>query len=860
MRDNGVVTQKEYFLEPGITIVSRTDTHGNILEANEAFIEASGYEWNELVGQPHNMLRHPDVPAAVFKDFWRTLKEGKPWTQIVKNRRKNGDHYWVVANATPIFEEGVVTGYMSVRTPASGTQKGAAEQAYRDIEAGRAALSNGYVSKIKDKLNPILQLDNSKMVIVLSILLMIEVFIPIAFPSALEFIPITVIYVLEIVCVLLIVILSLIGDRQLKLLNRYITNISSGQFANDIDSRGHSLQSTILGRLKSLQIKLGADFESVKAALVNAQRIESALNATSTNIMVADKFRSIIFMNDSVVNMLKSVEDDLKKELPNFDSRNLLRQSIDVFHQHPEHQQKILENLTETYTARIKVGRVTLDLVVNPIFDDQGTRLGTVVEWKDMTNQLLIEDNIVSIVDEASKGLLSGRVNTNELTGFEKKLAVLVNDLLASFTEISQTLNDILSSMSDGDMTHRIESDFIGELLAMKYAVNNALTNIEITLGQVKQGAESLGKMSDEVATASLDLADRTQQQAAAVEQTAASLEELTSTVAQSTEHTESANVLVHSAAKEAETGIAVMNSTLDAMKGITDLSRQIGEITSVIDSIAFQTNLLALNAAVEAARAGEHGRGFAVVAGEVRNLAQKSAGAAKDISVLIGSTTQQIESGTQLVEKTNVVFEEMVVKIKEVEGLVATVASTSNEQNKGLEQINIAMSHLDQTTQENAALVEELSSTAGNMHAEASNQVEFIGRFKIHQTSSRTVQIGGGVTKMDFADAKMKHNSWITKLEQLLAGQETDIDPHSARKSDVCPLGKWLYGDGQQYAHLENMQNLIKLHAEFHTTVGRVIDAHEIQDKQLAEKEHSRVIALSKEVIALIDLVESEA
>jgi len=103
MRDNGSITQKEYFLDDGITIVSRTDTRGNILEANEAFIEASGFEWTELVGQPHNMLRHPDVPAEVFKDFWETLKKGKPWSQIVKNRRKNGDHYWVVANATPIF-------------------------------------------------------------------------------------------------------------------------------------------------------------------------------------------------------------------------------------------------------------------------------------------------------------------------------------------------------------------------------------------------------------------------------------------------------------------------------------------------------------------------------------------------------------------------------------------------------------------------------------------------------------------------------------------------------------------------------------------------------------------------------------
>ncbi len=743
MRDNGKVTQTEYILEPSITIVSKTDLQGNIIEANEAFIEASGYEWKALVGQPHNMLRHPDVPAQVFKDFWQTLKSGKPWSQVVKNRRKDGDHYWVVANATPIFEAGVITGYMSVRTPASVVQISAAEQAYRDIDAGRISLVNGDVSSIKDKLNPLLQIDNSKMIIALSVLLMIEVLIPMIFPSLFDIFPIAILHAFEIICVLLIITLSVIGHKQQKLVNRYITEISSGNFSNKIDSRGNSLQSVTLGRLKSLQIKLGADFEAVKESLMNSQRIEKALNATSTNIMVADKFRSIIFMNDAVRSMLKSVEKELKKELPNFDSSNLLRQNIDVFHKNPEHQQAIIANLTETYTAREKIGDVTLELVVNPIFDDCKKRIGTVVEWKDLTAQLLIEENIMSIVSEASKGMLSGRINTEGLRGFEKKLASLVNELLGSFSVTTQTLNELLSNMSDGDMTQRINGDFIGELLTMKQAANHALTNIESTLSQVKGGAESLGDMSDQVSIASLDLADRTQQQAAAVEETAASIEELTASVENSTEQTNSANVLVHSAAGEAQSGITVMDRTLDAMKGITDLSRQIGEITSVIDSIAFQTNLLALNAAVEAARAGEHGRGFAVVAGEVRNLAQKSASAAKDISVLINSTTQQIEGGTELVEQTNEVFQGMVTKIQKVEGLVANVAATAAEQNQGLEQINIAMSHLDQTTQANAALVEELSATAGNMQSEASNQIEFISHFKVNVARTNQTQIG---------------------------------------------------------------------------------------------------------------------
>ncbi|GKT11204.1 MAG: methyl-accepting chemotaxis protein [Thiomicrorhabdus sp.] len=855
MHDNGRVTQKEYILDENVTIVSRTDTRGNILEANESFIDASGYAWSELVGQPHNLLRHPDVPEAVFKDFWETLKLGKPWTQTVKNRRKNGDHYWVIANATPTFESGVITGYMSVRVPATEAEKRVAEQAYKEIEAGKIKLRNGNIKSVKDKVNIVLNFNLSQITIFLLLLLVLTELSPEFSPSLSAIIPSIIFDISQGVIVFLLIFMSLMNEKYLGVLNSHITYISEGDFSHNIETKGNSLIAKILGRLKSLQIKLGADFDDVKYALNGAKRIESALNSTTSNIMVVDRFRSIIFMNKSVITMLKSIEGELQKVLPNFDCDNLLRQNIDVFHQFPEHQAGLLESLKETYKSRICAGPLTLDLVVNPIFDDNSNRLGTVVEWTDMTEQIAIEENIDQIVKSASKGTLSNRIKHDNLHGFEKTLAISVNDLLEGFAGITQSINDILSSMSDGDMTRRMTADSEGELLAMTYAVNNALDKIEITFGQVKQGAGSLGSMSTEVAVASEDLAQRTHKEAASIEQTASSMEELTTTVQGTEEKTDQANSLVHIASLEAEEAIVAMSQTLEAMQGISNVSKQIGDITSVIDSIAFQTNLLALNAAVEAARAGEHGRGFAVVAGEVRSLAQKSAGAAKDISILIESTTKQIESGTDTVENTNTKFKVLVEKIKEVEHLVSEIAQTSVEQNQGLSLINSAIIDLDQMTQQNATLVEELSATAGNMKEEAVQQTEFISRFKI--TSGVQNSKGGGVVNIDFVDAKIKHTAWMTKLDQLLVGQPTDIDSDSARKPNACPLGKWLFGDGKKYTELASMQQLVKLHAEFHVLVGQVIDAFHLDDIEEAHSAKENLKHLSVKLIESIEAVE---
>lgn len=617
MRDNGPVTQKEYVLDADVKIVSRTDLQGNITSANEDFIEASGYNWSELLGQPHNILRHPDVPPAVFQDFWQSLKAGKPWSQIVKNRRKNGDHYWVQANATPIFEKGEITGYMSYRTPASREQIAATEDLYQQIYAGKLAIVNGHVRSVTQKFNLWRQY-NIESILFLLIALFAASIIGSNFIDH-TLIPTWLFDVFDLILLMLLFITARKTSSGINRINALVTSISSGKFDNQVDDFGNNNLYRTFGRLKSMQIKLGTDMDDALYALNNAKRIEYALNSASSNVMVADRFRNIIFVNESIKKMLKEAEAELQKTLPQFDASNLTHQSIDIFHVNPEHQSHMIDNLTKTFETRIKVGSVTIDLVISPIFDHNGERLGTVAEWTNMTNQLAIETMIQKIIANASKGLLDGRIEDEHLKAFEKQISTSMNALLANFSNTLSGINSVLADLSQGKLTSRMEGNFEGELNTMKIAVNSALTNLEISIGQVKSGSFEIENMANEVAMASNDLSERTQQQAASLEQTAASMEEITSTTLNTANNALQANDLAKQAAKTAETGIHEMQSTLASMQSITELSKKIGEITGVIDSIAFQTNLLALNAAVEAARAGEHGRGFAVVAGEVR-------------------------------------------------------------------------------------------------------------------------------------------------------------------------------------------------------------------------------------------------
>jgi methyl-accepting chemotaxis protein len=414
---------------------------------------------------------------------------------------------------------------------------------------------------------------------------------------------------------------------------------------------------------------------------------KGALDNLGSSVMVADNNLNVIYLNQSMQTMMANAQADLRKDLPNFDSSRLLGANIDVFHKNPSHQRAMLSNLTKTFASQFVIGGRTLRISANPMMDANGKRLGTVVEWGDRTVELLVEAEIKSLVQSAGAGDLTHRMALDGKSGV--------------FAEIGKGINQLTDNMSE------------------------VISRVQAAAIEVSRGAE-------EISQGNTDLSQRTEEQASSLEETASSMEEMTSTVKQNADNASKASQLATAARDQADKGGSVVSQAIRAMTEINDASKKIVDIIGVIDEIAFQTNLLALNAAVEAARAGEQGRGFAVVASEVRNLAGRSATAAKEIKGLIQDSVKKVEEGSSLVTQSGQTLDQIVTSVKKVSDIIGEIAAASQEQSAGIEQVNKAVMQLDETTQQNAALVEQASAASQGMAAQAKALNEMMDRYQV--------------------------------------------------------------------------------------------------------------------------------
>ncbi|MDQ5915332.1 MAG: methyl-accepting chemotaxis protein, partial [Pseudomonadota bacterium] len=324
------------------------------------------------------------------------------------------------------------------------------------------------------------------------------------------------------------------------------------------------------------------------------------------------------------------------------------------------------------------------------------------------------------------------RLNTADMPGFFKVLGDGINNLLEANSRALTDVAAVLSRLSHGDLREKISADYQGLLGKVKDDANTTVENLCEIVTSIKQATDAISTASQEIAQGNQDLSGRTEQQASSLEETASSMEQLTGTVKQNADNARQANELASNAQSVAEKGGSVVAQVVNTMGAIHQSSSKIADIIGVIDSIAFQTNILALNAAVEAARAGEQGRGFAVVATEVRSLAQRSAGAAKEIKGLISDSVAKVQDGTKLVDQAGRTMEEVVGAIGRVARIMTDIAAASVEQSSGINQVSLAITQMDEVTQQNAALVEQAAAAAESLEEQARALTQAVSVFQL--------------------------------------------------------------------------------------------------------------------------------
>jgi methyl-accepting chemotaxis protein len=520
--------------------------------------------------------------------------------------------------------------------------------------------------------------------------------------------------------------------RPIKRATEMLEQVSEGNYIPVNEFSKNELGSIMQG-IKMIGIKFGFEAAEDQRSAREMLRIKQALDEVRMPVTLANSRRELVYMNVAAKMLWTEMSDELSKRIPNFSIEGMFGQRISTYLETQEDQNTFSEQSKDPKIMYINLGGKKLRLTVISVYDEQNNYVGRATQWKNITVESAMENQISKIVEDAISGNFRNRVRVDAKGGFFKDIAEGLNILLETCEKSYGDIADVFNALAQGNLNKKITTQYTGDFENIKNNANNTVQKLTEIVELIKNITDSLSSSSKEIAASNHDLSNRTTSQAGALEETAASMHELNSTVQANTENANYANTFVVNTSDIATKGVKVITRVVDTMQEIHESSRKVVDIISVIDSISFQTNILALNAAVEAARAGEQGRGFAVVASEVRSLAQRAATAAGEIKLLINDSVDKIEDGSKLVLDAGHTMEEIVTSIRTVTQMIADISIASDEQSTGIGQANNAILEMEEMTQQNATLVKQSAATAINLKDQAIALANAVDYFKIN-------------------------------------------------------------------------------------------------------------------------------
>lgn len=555
--------------------------------------------------------------------------------------------------------------------------------------------------------------------------------------------------------------------------------IAEGKLDNEIPLRSGDTTS-LLASMNTMQRQLHDRIEQERRIAAASLRIQSALDKASTNMMLADRDGRIIYMNGAVVRLMRESERDIRTVLPGFSAERLIDSDFEDLQRHPGGHQGLLADLGQERIVQMELGERVFQLVANPVVDDQGERVGSVIEWTDRTTEIKAERELAKLLEAALHGDFALRLDTTDKQGFFRQMSEGMNQLMEIVSAGLADIARVLHGIAEGDLTQEITADYAGTFGALKTSTNTTVRQLAEVVGRILESTESINSAAQEIFAGNSDLSSRTESQASSLEETASSMEELNVTVQRNAENARQANQLSVTANQTIERGGETVKTLVATMAEIQSASGKIADIIGVIDSIAFQTNILALNAAVEAARAGEQGKGFAVVATEVRRLAQRSAQAAKEIKALIDDSISKVDGGASLAQRAGDEMDAVVTSFNQVSTLFSEITDASHEQSSEIEQMTQAFTQIDEMTQQNAALVEQATAAAESLEEQAHTLSKAVAIFQLDQ--------GNGDPQPLWAGQERRGPTRAANVTRLNVEQQVTRKPASERIAPARP------------------------------------------------------------------------